>query len=243
MSGDTVMEDRRYRVVQHQVYHSGNFYHGIGISVTPAFHFLRYQMNYMVPVYDSIEDSYSFPDTAIRENNFIGFLGVKKDFGIIHAGVFGASANLNEKKQYQAGFELIAYPLSNLDLYLQGQFIAHFNDGESQPVGKVKIGTRLARPVWLELSGSFGEVQNYFENNASSVYNFPDRIRFKYEATLIALLTKRWHLTLDYQYIRKSAGILTYQEINNGGDPEFLPYLRYKDYNDHFLIASILWKL
>jgi hypothetical protein len=105
------------------------------------------------------------------------------------------------------------------------------------------IGARVLQPVWLEIAGSFGEVQNFFEKNASRVYNFPDQIRFKYEAKLVGVLSKRWHLTMDYQYIGKKAGILYFKETDFGEPEQLIDEIKFKDYHDHFIIASILWKI
>jgi hypothetical protein len=243
VSGDTVMADSQYNIYQHQVYHSSSFYPGYGINVTPALHFIQYRINTISPAYDSLTGEYSFPDTSIIKNNFIGFVGVKKDYSIITAGVFGAAANLNEHNQYQAGFELIAFPLGNLNLYLQGQFITHFNDSQLQPVFNILVGARPFHPVWLELSGTFGEVENYFEKNASAVYNFPDRIRFKYGLKILSTIAKRWQISLDYQCLGKKTDYLTYQQVDANGTTDYVPMLNPLNYIDHLIIGSLLWKL
>jgi hypothetical protein len=243
MSGGSLMLDYNFKVHQHQLYLNSNFFPGMGITITPAFHFLQYSMNYVIPEYQAQQDRYLFPEYTIKENNFIGYLGINKDFGILHAGIFGAAANLNEQNQYQAGFDLMSYPLGNLNMYIGGQFVSHFNDGEIQPVWKVTGGGKIVDPIWIQLSGNFGEVKNFFEKNASAVYNFPDRVRFKYEAKLIALLGEKFLLTLDYQYIGKKAHILTYRTSGSGSNVDYLPEVNYKEYTDQFLIGSILWKL
>ena len=243
MSGDSIMQDRSYTVSQHQVYHSGNFFPGQGITIRPAFHYLHYSLHPMKVQYDPLTGEYHFPDTAIARGNFIGFLALEKDFSILRAGIFGAAANLNEQTQYQAGFDLVLFPAGNLDLYLQGQFVVHVNEADLQPVGVAMAGARLFRPLWLELSGSWGEVENYFEKNASAVYNFPDRLLFKYEMKLLALLSPSWQISVKYQFLGKEAGILAYKQLVNQGIPVVVPELNLKEYNDHFLIAGILWKL
>jgi len=242
MSGDTVMIDHPYKVDQHQLYLSGTLYAGNGFSITPAFHFLNYRMNTVFAVYDSINYSYTFPDTSVNTNNYIGFLGLDKDYDIIRAGIFGALAHLNEQEQYQAGFDVTAFPGGNLDYYIQGQFVAHFNDGDLQPLANIMVGIRLLKPVWMELTGSFGEVENYFEKNASSVYNFSDRLRYRYGVKLIATLSSRWLLSLDYQYLGKESDILVYEEQNHDGTTVFVPGYHSENYIDHFFIASLLWK-
>lgn len=242
-SGDTIMLDHPYAVDQHQLYLSMNVYPGNGFSITPAFHLVNYRMNTVYATYDSLDYSYAFMDTAINNVDYIGFLGLKKDYGIIHTGVFCALANLNEQNQYQAGFDVIAFPAGNLDYYLQGQFIAHFNDGDVQPVVHAMVGARLLKPLWTEFSATFGETENYFENDASVVYNFSDRIRYRYGVRMYFTLSPRWLLGIDYQYLGKEADILVYEEKGTNGSSRIVPVLYPQQYFDHFITASLSWKL
>ena len=242
MTGDSLILDKAYHVNQNQIYVNGTIYPGGGFNIVPAIHFINVRQVVPQRIFNSSENTYSFSETTIILNNYIAYCSLNKDYKIIQAGIFGAIANLNEQSQYQAGFDIVLFPEGNLDFYLKGQFIAHYNDGDLQPVINSTLGARLLKPVWVEVSGTFGKTENYFEKNASAVYNFPDYIRFKYELHLIAIASKTLNISLDYQLLGKQAVILTYEQAGNGGAVNYLPRRLLKNYSDHFLIASIKWK-
>lgn len=242
MTENKILLDDPYRVKQHQFYLNSVLQPFSGFSITPAFHFITLSLDPSTIRYDIQDDSYQISDTAFGLNNFIVSLSLMKDYRIIHAGISGAVANLNDRRQFQAGFDLAAFPLGNLDLYAQGHLLVHIDAGEMQPVAGITAGGRILRPVWLELSGTFGRVSNYFEKNASAVYNFTDVIRFRYGARVIATLSSRWLLSVDYQYIGKQADYISYNENGQGGNPAISPNWHPLNYTDHFLTGSILWK-
>ncbi len=242
MTGDTLMIDYPAVTSQDQFYINFTVYPGGGFKIVPAFHYLKYRVSTISPYFDNQSGTYQFPEVQFSDNNYIGFLGIEKDFNILNTGVFGAMANLNGFQQYQAGFNAIVFPTGNLDLYLQLQYVAHFNDSELQPVINAMLGAKILKPVWLELSGSFGEVQNYFEDNASAVYNFPDKILYRYGLKLISPLSKRVQLTIDYQYLGQESPVLYYVENNSNSQVVYEPRVRFRNYNQHLIIGSLLWK-
>jgi hypothetical protein len=94
--------------------------------------------------------------------------------------------------------------MGNLDLYLAASLHAHAGDldalggdsGDADGEGislvpDLTFGWGIASKVWIELSGSYGDMKNYTESNGYIVYNGLDWMKYKALANLIVPLTRK----------------------------------------------------
>jgi len=237
--GDTLSVDDLYPLKQHQVYFSGSLPLGKGITLVPAFNVVLDRFKTVMPQLNDDSTGYLFPVDEFRVNSYIGCLSVTKDFNIMKVSLFGAVSNLNEKDQYQGGFQLVTYPYGNLNLYLLTKLLSHTNDGESHIIFEQMAGFRLSRNLWGEMSGAFGRMQNYHDKNAFVVYNITDEIRFKGEARLIYMIYPHWMITLEYFYLLREGNYMTYQAQEG---QEIIPVEMKKDFSNNIVLIGLKWK-
>ncbi len=240
--GDSLTIDQQYPLSQHQVYMNANIDLGRGMSLLAAMHYINVGYKTVFPEYDIYTGNYSYPEKQIDLDNLAGFISFSKDFRIVQPCIFAGISNFNMKKQYQAGFGIIYFPLGNLDLYLDSKLMNHNNDGENSIIFDQKAGFKIFHPLWAEISATFGTLENYFEKNAYVVYNIPDKISFKGEARLIYKIDQKWMLTLDYQYIQQKGSILTYTKEMEGETETVAPVYYEPSYLNQYILGGIQWK-
>lgn len=241
--GDTMAVDDQYHISQDQFYVSGGVPLGRkGLSVSPAFNLVLDNYRVVEPQYNAESGLYSFPVVTKRLQAMIAYLELAKDFRIVKTSVFGAWSNLNEKTQYQAGFHLLAYPLGNLNFYLSSKLLNHSNNGFDQIIFEQMVGARLFRPLWTELSATFGEMRNYHENNAFVVYNFADDLKFKAGGKLIWVPGRRWKITAEYLFLLREGNYITYQDAGTAEDPAVLPITFSESFSNHLILIALNWK-
>jgi hypothetical protein len=238
---DTLAVNDQYPLTQHQIYLGGSIPLGKGFSVLPAMNVILDSYETVMPQFDSVSFNYSFPLEKTRLNSYIGYLSVTKDFHIVQTSIFGAYSTLNKKEQIQAGFCIVAFPFGNLNFYLSSKLMNHRNDGEDQIIFEQMIGARLFKPLWTEISATFGQMQNYHENNAFVVYNIADKINFKGSAKLIYTLSSRWMITAQYSYLMREGEYIYYTPVVPPAEMKVKPVTISQDFQNQFFLIGLKW--
>jgi tetratricopeptide (TPR) repeat protein len=256
MITDSLVVNDDYYLYQHQFYFSPALRFKHGISVTPAFHYLKVRFTAINDYYDNEITDYRFEPDTFNLNNYIGSLAISKDLSIFTLGAGGAAAYLNGRNHYQAEASVMVFPEGNIDLYAQSSFTVHFTEqpaeGGQQPAvsGRMEqdfifsqmIGIRLFGGAWLEGSASFGEVIEYFDKNSYIVYNLPEKILFKWGVQGYYKINDKILLGLKYDNLYREHFYISYIS-NQPDDLGYEPGFVYYNYNQHILIASIKWNL
>ena len=154
--------------------------------------------------------SYLYPRQAYTNSSWIGYLSVTRDLKILKATLFGAISSMNDVNQYQGGFQLTAFPFGNLNLYTSSKLIDHINDNNHNFIFEQMAGVRVFRPLWLEASATFGNMENYHENSGFVVYNIADKMTFKGGARLIYAFHPRWTATAGYSFLMRESSYVQY---------------------------------
>lgn len=238
---DTLAVDEQYPLRQHQYYLGGEIPVVKGFSVNPALNYIRSRYAVVSPVYNEITGAYTFPVDSTDIGQFIGYLSVTRDFQVIRTSLFAAWSNLNEQEQFQAGFRLVAYPLGNLNFYLSADLLNHMNEGNSQLVFGLLAGGRLLRPLWIEANMTAGDMRNYHDNNANSVYNVADRMKFKGGGKAMLRFDTRWMLTGEYVYMLRRGSYVMYEPLT-GEDDAVVPVTMPQNFNNHLFVISLSCK-
>ncbi len=240
--GDSLYVDDKYPLTQSQFYLSGMVPLGRGFYVLPAVNFILDRYETIMPLYDSASAGYLFSREQTKLQSYIGYLLVMKDFHIVQTGIFAAISNLNEKEQIQAGFQIVVFPWGNLNFYLSSKLLNNRNDGINNIIFEQMVGTRIFKPVWLELCVTVGQLKNYHEHNAFVVYNITDKIQFKGGAKLIYTIDSRWTVTAEYLYLVRRGQYLQYSAADvPEGQPPF-PVTMYKDFRNNIILVGLNWK-
>ncbi|HPI87127.1 MAG TPA: tetratricopeptide repeat protein [Bacteroidales bacterium] len=209
-TGDSLSVDDQYPLYQHQYYASGIIPVRKNYSVQAAFHYISNSYETVMPRLAADSLSYLYPREAFTNSSWIGYLSVTRDLKILKATLFGAISSLNDLNQYQGGFQLTAFPFGNLNLYTSSKLIDHINDNNHNFIFEQMAGVRLFRPLWLEASATFGNMENYHENSGFVVYNIADKMTFKGNARLIYAFHPRWTATAGYSFLVRESSYVQY---------------------------------
>ncbi len=241
--GDSIAVDDLYPVRQHQFYLSGRIPVVKDLSIIPAVSYILNSYEAVSPAYHPDSADYSFPVVTEKDASVIAFLEVQRDFRIITTGLFAAYSNLNGKDQYQAGFHLLAYPFGNLNLYTSSRLLNHRNNGEDAIIFEQMAGVRVFRPLWAEVNATFGEMRNYHENYAFTVYNFADRMKFRGGARLIWVTGRTVTVTGEYIFLHRKGNRIVYSNAGTPEVPSVIPITFEDDFYNHIFLISLNMKL
>jgi tetratricopeptide (TPR) repeat protein len=237
--GDSLQVDDLYPLLQHQVYLSGHIPAVSGFSVTPALSLVLDRYKTVMPQLSEDSSNYTFPVVEFRPVAYLAYLSVDKDFQVVRTGLFAALSNFNDEKQFQAGFSLTAFPFGNLNVYLASRLLNHQNAGKNNIIFDQKVGVRIFRPLWAEVDGTFGRMENYHENNGYVIYNIADAMKFKGGASLVWLINPRLTLTAEYLYLLREEKYLQYQVQENY---TVIPVTGTLVFSNQIILAGLKWR-
>lgn len=182
------------KIRQHQYYLSPSFTLRGGLVISPAFHYLRisYQIPYLTGASPGPGGGNNIGYTEDFTNQMVGGFALALNRGPFRFDLKGIYSSLNRADQVTASAGLTWYPLGNMDLYLGAGLHSHIPDldkGDLVLIPDGMAGFGIASKVWIEISGSYGDMQNYTESNGYIIYNGLDWMRYKVLGNLIVPLT------------------------------------------------------
>ena len=183
------------KVVQNQYYISPSFSTRGGLTISPAFHVLRirFQAPYVVtgsggPGFGG-GSSYSIRYADLISNHFVGGLNLLQYVDKFAIRLGGIYSSINDASQLTGTVGLTWYPLGNLDLYMGTSLNVHneLNNEESsiELIPDFLLGFGISSKVWMEFSGTYGNMKNYTERNGYIVYNGQDWMKYKVLGTIV----------------------------------------------------------
>lgn len=144
-------------------------------------------------------------NTRYATNQFIGFLGLHKDFLNFKAGLNASISNLDKNFQFQPGIDITWYPFANTNLYFST--IVDYkidNTLDNSLIIKPSIGLRLFS-IYFEPSYTFGDLINYTEKDAFIINNDDDVVSERFEFLTNAYFFKgRLNVFFKYQHYTKT---------------------------------------
>lgn len=124
--------------------------------------------------------------------------------------------------QYNA--KISFYPLGNLNLYFILSGSLHNQNNQHHLISNQIAGFKVIKNTWLETSGTFGNLNNYIDNNGLYIYNAIDVSKLKLRETIYHQLNTHILLEINYTYDKKQLDLKTVK------------------YNQHSITAGVLWK-
>ncbi|MBI5217775.1 MAG: hypothetical protein HY958_02440 [Bacteroidia bacterium] len=228
-----------YKLYQNQFYTNITYRAGRGFSVIPAFHFIMVDYATLFSTYDTTERKVIVDRKGITMNNFAASLAFDKKISKFGFNIFGTISNLNNARQNQFGFILSAFPLGNLNLYtfstiaLKNEQVKKNERVKKNIVFDQKAGTKLFNHLWIEGFITFGNLNNYVEQNAFGVNNTADPIDFRYGTSFIIPI-KKIIISIKYQGDRR---ISYYNYFDNSLKTGKI------NYRSQMILGSLSWKL
>ncbi len=159
--------------------------------------------------YDSSTGSLELFETELSKTTFSTVAWETNDYsmslhGKYHVGIFTATggltkASVNDSSAFQinAGYQI--NPLGNLKLVHQGEFLYLNMDSRSSSAYRFLLGWRPGKRSSLELDYLFGHLNNLSEQYSYIVYNNPETVSSRFEASASYMVTKHLQLQLRYR--------------------------------------------
>lgn len=149
--------------------------------------------------------AYHNQDIKNNESNYALFAGVTKNGRLIQLhGAFSYS-RINKFFQQQSTIGIIIYPLGNLNLYLQTDYTLHNQMGSQSDIFNHKLGSKITKSTWLELTYEWGGMKNFVDMDAFYIQNVNDIIETKIGTTLIQKIKNKHSLLFGYVLENKKA--------------------------------------
>jgi len=229
------LDDFTYTTYQDEYY--GNLEIGLpnGIKITPAWHFLWYKYDNRNIGYDTISFALTVDTATIHRSEYVMSLSIRKDLPNLAFELNGVFGDFGRKNQSQLGISAFVYPFGNLNFYTQTSFINVWQPGVYSLIFQQMVGGRLANKLWVEANFTLGNLTNFAENNAFTIYNAPEKINYKFETAFIYDLNKHLGFSLRYRLEQRENEYLYYRTINE--------YDRLiTKYFYHSIIGGIKWR-
>ncbi|MGB3947941.1 MAG: hypothetical protein WBM13_08150 [Bacteroidia bacterium] len=200
-----------YKLTQHDYYITSNIQLK-GISIAPAFHFINVGFGRLNASYNSLQYKYIFSKKDTSFVNYVTSLALSKSVGIFTYGLSSSYSQLNSYNQLQIGLSASYLPLANNNLYGSTNIVLLNENNENRIIIAQKLGAKIISRLWAEAGITYGNLQNYNENNAFVVFNTGDKILYKYGVALIAPFHKNIELSIRYDRFNRES---TYYRMNN----------------------------
>jgi len=155
----------------------------------------------------SLIGAYHYLHTSYRSNinqSNLGLFGVKYDTRYIDLQGDINWGKLIDKtlKQYDAKVDF--YPLGNLNLYTMSRASILNLSGVHTFIYSQSVGFKVLDKTWLESAATFGNQDDYLDNDGLYVYNSIDPTKFKCGESVFYQIGNHALLNLNYFYEKKT---------------------------------------
>ncbi len=224
-----------YSLTQHDYYFSPN-YQFKHFSVSPAFHLINVKFGKLNASYDNINYKYIFSKKDTSFLNYATSISLAKNIDIYTYNFSAGFSQLNGLTQLQAGLSLTYYPFKTTNYYGTSSLF-YLNENSTNRIILVqKLGMMIVPKLWVEAGITYGNLQNFCENNAFVVFNTGDKILFKYGFSITSALLKHFEFSLRYVSFNREN---IYYTVNDKLVTESIK----NNYKTQTIIGGIKWKL
>ena len=224
-----------YQLIQRDYYISAT---GIykRVSISPAFHFINVGFGKLNAGYDSFQNKYIFTKKDTSFINYATSIVLSKSIGIFTYNLYTGYSKLNSYNQLQAGISVAYFPFANTNFYGSSMLVYLNENNTNRIIAGQKLGIKLLSKVWAEGGITYGNLQNYTENNAFVVFNTGDKILYKYGFAIISPAFNHLELSLRYDCFNREN---TYSRMNNTYTIEPVSII----YKTQTIVGGLKWTL
>jgi len=138
-----------------------------------------------------------------EEQTYLLGANIYRQFRNFRMGLEFGTSNYSHTNQYQFGLNVMYYPFSNLNLYSFTSASVKYESSKANFVFHQDIGFKIASKFWMEVGGTFGEMNHYNVFSLGYGYNTPDHINMLINAKLIYLLGENVELFIDGRFYKR----------------------------------------
>lgn len=150
----------------------------IGLKVGGSYGAYQEASNYLSADYDTTTYTFNYNHNAKVNNRYTASLFLTYRWNRFEFYGSGSIGDLASKKQKQVELGLVYFPFGNQVFYSVTTGTLLFNDSTKAFLIHQKLGGYIYKNLWYELSGSYGNFQNYIGAGGFSTYNTFDPIQF-----------------------------------------------------------------
>ncbi|PKP53680.1 MAG: hypothetical protein CVT92_02865 [Bacteroidetes bacterium HGW-Bacteroidetes-1] len=160
--------------------------------------------------------------------------------GKLHFGKFTALAgistgSINDSSVFQANTGFLYMPFGNLNTFNQTEFFALHTNGQVSWAAKTRFGIQPLKSTWLEAEIFAGALNNLNDQYGYIIYNNPDKLNLRFEATLSKALTDRVIIQIRYRYMESER---QFSHLDDSGNDLILGSYHI---NSQTIIGGIKW--
>lgn len=148
--------------------------------------------------YNTSVNSLKFVTIPWRTNDYSFTLNSSLHLGKITALAGLGIGSINDSSVFQLNAGWLYQPFGNINTYNQTEVFLVNTEGKSQWIVKSRFGVKPFKTTWLEAEIMAGHINNLSDQYGYIVYNSPEKLNLRFEATLSQSLTK--HLLLQVRY-------------------------------------------
>lgn len=165
--------------------------------------------------------------------NYLIEVKAQKDFAWVNLECGASIGEIEKETIIQPECAVTIYPFENLDLYSKSKIADVINNNNHHLILEEVIGGRICKFVWLECGYTYGNLNNYQENDLTNIYSMLYKTEYKWKTNVIIPINKKISLNLLYNYTLKKIPltIVEGQAINMKEDT----------INSNALIGGIKW--
>lgn len=178
--------------------------------------------------------------TKTTATHYSGSLSLSKKLKYIEPTIASSYSNLSESKIICVEGSLSYFPFGNLNFYGNSKIGMVKNKNDNNIIYSQLIGLKLAKKVWIEGYGAYGNHQNYVSENGLFVFNTPNQINW-YAGTNLNFYFKKIDLSLGYGMQEREASYWTEVKTNQNTFETTTNTTNYT-YNYNLLKTKIVWK-
>ena len=224
---------------QHQYYLSPSFTSAGGFTLSPSVHFLGIGYQVIGSGGNGFGPGSQVSLIDQRTNAFVGGIALSQAAGPMNITLGGNYSNLNDAKQVLVRGGLTWFPLGNLDLYLGAYLNTQAgitgNTTTYEFIPEYLLGAGIASRIWIEVSGSHGDMTNYLEGNGYIVYNGLDGMKHKISTNLVYPITEKGSkIYLGARWIQYQSNFIP---LDGGTDQDINPLT----YNGLSMLGGFSW--
>lgn len=187
-----------------------------------TFSMVLHTMNadYILPIMEYREETYYLNTAAVDLGDYLLMASYGKYFGNLYADADISFSSVNKANQQQFDLKLSWFPLGNLSLipaikasYYQQQQ-SNYASKQQELLLTPSLSLSVTNNLWIEGGHTFGKIYQYHENDGFIMYNNPDPITSKTEASIHYQLAGKFTFDFRYRHLKRESRSFRYVDEN-----------------------------
>ena len=233
--GDSIFD---YSALQTDYYLNSNYTFPNGLNLYFALHTLSVSFNKPEMKYADFEYSISKPKTEFIDYLLLAGIGNFYNKFYWQAGI--SYSKINQYNQTQLDFDISWLPFGNYK-FVPGIKFVSYQQAEKQEEPSISeiiiephLSLSFSSSVWIDVSYTIGNLNNYQEKNGFIIYNNPDRITEKAEALINFKINKNLIFYAKYRFMKREDNSIAYFT-----EDEYI--INSFNFTTNYIIGGISW--